>query len=31
MELANKVIGFAIQVHSAFRPWILENAYKTNV
>jgi GxxExxY protein len=27
-ELANKVIGFAIQVHSALGPGLLENAYK---
>jgi len=26
--LANKVIGFAIQVHSALGPGLLENAYK---
>lgn len=27
-ELANKIIGIAIQVHSALGPGLLENAYK---
>lgn len=27
-ELANRVIGIAIQVHSALGPGLLENAYK---